>query len=115
MEGDKGRGIFEYKRTVKDSPGRGSRSFIHSSFMRAKDCFLAQPLLRGLPLTFGRLVGLGTNLAVGETPSVQKGSKNSIQPPPEDAPLAPVGPFFSILASPAMLLPIGHGVPSSLD
>jgi hypothetical protein len=95
---------------VKDSPGRGSRSFIYGSFMRVRRTVLAQPLLRvkesctaavgfansAAHLNFGRLASLGTSGWKGSLSA--EGVKSSVQLPPKDAPLVPVGPFLSILA-----------------
>jgi hypothetical protein len=46
-------------------------------------------------LSFGRLAGLGTSGWRGSLSA--EGVKSGVQLPPKDAPLAPVGPFLSIV------------------
>jgi hypothetical protein len=94
---------------VKDSPGQGSRSFIHGSFIRVRrtvfgttaaanerELYGCRRFCLILPpnLGFGRLAGLGTSCWRGSLSA--EGVKSSVQLPPKDAPLAPVGPCLSI-------------------
>jgi hypothetical protein len=107
-EGDKSPGrmtIFTTNEQSKDSPGRGCRSFIHGSFIRVRRSGFgtnaadsekgarsaAHPGLANLRA----LSGLGTSGWRGALSA--EGVKSSVQLPPKDAPLAPVGPFLSIV------------------